>query len=61
MISHIPVGEGVHIASDGRKSWQIPRSMLRDITKYQAAKAQAAEQEMELLIIPYGDEAAGLN
>jgi hypothetical protein len=46
------VGEGIHIASDGTKCWQIPRSMLRDVQKYEAAKARAAEQGLELLIVP---------
>ena len=52
------LGEGVHIASDGTKCWQIPKSTLRDVAKYQAAKVRAAEQGLNLLIVPDDDSAA---
>ena len=51
------VGEGVHISAEGNKVWTIPRNMLHDNRRYEAAKARASEQGMELLIVP-DDKAA---
>ena len=57
-------GEGVHIGEGGRRLWQIPRSLTRDINltrdikKYEAAKVRAAEQGLDLLIVPDDDSAA---
>ena len=55
------VGQGIHTDAAGTKYWQIPRSLTRDIAAYEAAKARAAAQGMELLIVPDGDEVAGPN
>ena len=52
------IGQGVHISADGTKCWQIPRSLTRDIQKYEAAKVRAAEQGLDLLIVPDDDSAA---
>ena len=52
------VGEGIHTTAEGNKCWQIPRSLLRDVAKYQAAKARASEQGMDLIIVDDGDDAA---